>query len=175
MRIATITSTESAYTDRTASMQPDPEARHSRDAVSVSLSRRFPIEDARCAVQPVEPEWVPDHERDVVPPELAALCRRCPGRSSCLLWALLGEERGYWAGTTSADRHRMRRHGQDTIEAAAQVQGERRRRALEGALHLEGLASLTWYRKGCRCEGCKMANTAKRAKERASHKAQVAA
>lgn len=169
-------STDRTYTDTTASMQPDPEARHPGDAVSVSFSRRFPIEDARCATHPVETEWVPDHERPVVPADLAALCRRCDGRASCLLWALAGDEAGYWAGTTKADRDTLREFGQDNVQAADWVQDRVRRRTVNEPLHPVGAGSTFNYRrKKCRCEECRAANSAERAKERARAKARAAA
>ncbi|ACZ32399.1 transcription factor WhiB (plasmid) [Xylanimonas cellulosilytica DSM 15894] len=156
-------------------MQPDPAAHPQTDAVAVSLSRRFPIEDARCATHPVDLEWVPDHERAVVPPQLAALCRRCDGRANCLLWALAGDEQGYWAGTTAADRTQLRTLGQETIEAADWLQQRARHNANDGALHREGEGSHRWYRKGCHCDECKAANAVARASERANAKARAAA
>ena len=175
MSISTAKRGTTANLGVTASMQPDPAARHHGDAVAVSLSRRFPIEDARCSTHPVDQEWVPDHERAVVPPELAALCRRCPGRASCLLWALAGEEQGYWAGTTTADRTTMRDLGAGTVEAADWLQERERRASNTGAKHPEGAGSHRWYRKGCPCDECKAANAAQRAVERARAKARTAA
>lgn len=166
--MTTITETPSAtYTSATASMQADPEARHGRDAASESYLRAFPIQDARCATSPTQMEWVPDRERSVVPDLMAALCRRCPGRQTCLLWALAGNEVGYWAGTTTADRAQLRRLGQDSIETAAWLQHLARQEATAGALHPEGEGSYRWYRQGCRCGECKSANAAQRAHERA--------
>lgn len=156
-----------SYTGLTASMQADPEARHTGGAASVSYSRAFPIADARCAAHPIALEWVPDREKRVVPELMVALCRRCTGRQSCLLWALAGRERGYWAGTTTADRERLRELGQDSIETADWVQEVRRQEAGGVALHPTGEGSYWWYRKQhCRCAECRAANAAQRARER---------
>lgn len=176
MSVVIATEDISSYTDTTAGMQPDPEARHGSDAVSVSFSQRFPIEDARCATHPVDHEWVPDYERAVVPPALAALCRRCPGRAECLLWALAGDEAGYWAGTTKADRDQLRELGQDSIQAADWTQERIRRRANADAKHPAGEGSVKMYRrKKCRCDECRTANAADRAAERSRAKARAAA
>ena len=106
MTITTHQRSITTYTELTASMQTDPEARHHGGAASVSSSpQTFPVEAARCATFPTPMEWVPDRERRVVPDMMAALCRRCPGRQSCLLWALAGQEQGYWAGTTTTFRN----------------------------------------------------------------------
>ncbi len=141
------------------------------DVASVSLSRRFPIEQARCVTHPVDLEWVPDNERPVVPAAQANLCRRCPGRQNCLLWALAGDEPGYWGGTTSADRQQMRALGQSSVEAADWL----RRRATRDQLHAEGEGSPNWYRKGCPCDECKAANAAQKRAERARAKQRAAA
>lgn len=175
MRVTTADRGAVARLASTESMQPDPAARRSSDAVAVSLSRRFPIEDARCATHPTELEWVPDHERAVVPKPLAALCRGCSGRESCLLWAVAGNEQGYWAGTTTADRAQLRALGNHTIETADWIQQRARYAANTGALHAEGDGSYRWYRKGCHCDECKAANAAQRAVERAHAKSRVAA
>ena len=145
------------------------------DDTTVPPARRFPIEDARCATHPVDLEWVPDHERAVVPPQLARLCRRCDGRASCLLWALASDEKGYWAGTTTADREQLRELGHDSVPAADWLQDGVRRRTNAGALHPEGQGSLSMYRRKCPCDECKAANAAERAAERSRAKARAAA
>lgn len=176
MTIVLAQSTRSTYTDLTASMQTDPEARrHPGDAASVSSLRAFPIDAARCATYPITMEWVSDRERRVVPDLMAALCRRCPGRQACLLWALAGNEQGYWAGTTSTDRGLLRQMGQDSVEAADWVQDLGRRDLLDGALHPQGDGSYWWYkRRGCRCGECKAANAGTRASERAKARRRTA-
>lgn len=37
------------------------------------------------------------------------VCAGCPVREACLLWALDHGPEGVWGGTTTAERHRMRR------------------------------------------------------------------
>lgn len=170
MTTTSITATVSAaaYTDRTASMQADPEARHTRDVASESSSGTFPIETARCATYPTPMEWVPDRERRVVPDLMAALCRRCPGRQTCLLWALADGLDGYWAGTTTADREQLRQLGQPNVQTADWLQDLARRELTAGALHEPGEGSYWWYRRrGCRCGECRTANAGQRAQERA--------
>lgn len=156
------------YTATTASMQADPEAHHRRGDASESSPGPFPIESARCATYPSSMEWVPDRERRIVPEPMAALCQRCPGRQACLLWALAGDEDGYWAGTTSVDRARMRELGQHSLDAADRLQAAARAERSHPRLHGEGEGSSWWYRwRQCRCEECRTANARARAAERA--------
>lgn len=167
-----ITSTTGTYTGRTASMQADPEARRTRGVASESSPGRFPIEVARCATYPTQMEWVPNRERPVVPELMAALCRRCPGREACLLWALAEDADGYWAGTTSNDRTQMRQLGHLTVHTANQLQQRARKERTSGMLHPAGDGSYWWYRRGgCRCGECKTANATQRAQERARARA----
>ncbi len=155
------------YAASTASMLPGPEARPRRDEASESSLKDFPIDSARCATETVELEWVPDREARVVPDVMAALCRRCPGREACLLWALTVGEPGYWAATTSADRIQMESHGCTTVDAADRLQDMARRQQLDGALHPPGEGSFWWYRRrGCHCAECRSANAVRRAGER---------
>ena len=92
MTITTHQRSITTYTELTASMQTDPEARHHGGAASVSSSpQTFPVEAARCATFPTPMEWVPDRERRVVPDMMAALCRRA-WAAELLLWALAGEQ-----------------------------------------------------------------------------------
>ena len=159
---------EKTYTRSTAGMLADPEARHFGGAASESSPGRFPIEAARCATYPTQMEWVPDREKQVVPQLMAALCRRCPGRQACLLWALAENADGYWAGTTRADREQMKATDQLSVRTADWLQELARRDAAAGMLHHTGEGSYWWYRRrGCRCGECKGANAAARAQERA--------
>lgn len=170
--------TRAGYAGGTASMQVDPEAPHDREVASESHAGAFPVGAARCASEPVPGEWVPDREERVVPDAMTALCRRCPGRRECLLWALAGQEQGYWAGTTTVDRQAMTRLGQVSTGAADRLQQRARDEATGGALHPLGEGSFWWYRRrGCRCGECKCANAETRAQERAKarSKATVAA
>ena len=165
------------YASGTASMLVDTEAHPIRDAASESsAARAFPIESARCATYPTPMEWVPDRELSVVPEVMTALCRRCPGRQTCLLWALAGKEQGYWAGTTTADRVQMGQLAQESIETADWLQALARRDHFDGALHAEGDGSYWWYRRrGCRCGECKSGNAVQRATERAKARCRVEA
>lgn len=160
---------------RTESMPTDPEAHRHGGRASESSSRPFPIRSARCATDPTSLEWVPDRERHVVPDTMVALCRRCPGRQACLLWALAGPEQGYWAGTTTADRAQMRQLELDSAAAADWLQDLARREFTAGALHAERRGSYWWYRRrGCRCGECKKANASQRSRERARVRCRVA-
>ncbi|WP_226963957.1 WhiB family transcriptional regulator [Nostocoides sp. F2B08] len=176
MTITTHHRSLTTYTELTASMQTDPEARHHGGAASVSSSRQaFPVSGSRCATFPTHMEWVPDRERRVVPDMMAALCRRCPARQSCLLWALAGQEQGYWAGTTSNDREIMLQLDQDDVDTADWLQDLARNELTNGALHPIGEGGYFWYRRrGCRCGECKSANAQARAKERAKAKEKAA-
>jgi len=172
MTITTHQRNITTYRELTASMQTGPEDRRHGVAASGSSSpQAFPVEAARCATFPTPMEWVPDRERRVVPDTMAALCRRCPDRQSCLLWALAGQEQGYWAGTTTNDREIMRQLDQDGVDTADWLQDLARRELTDGALHPPGEGSYFWYRRrGCRCGECKTANAQARAQERARAK-----
>lgn len=154
------------YSGFTASMQPDPEARHNGGEASVSYRTAFPISEARCATTPIELEWVPNREQRIVPEPMMALCRRCPGRASCLAWAIGTDgagEAGYWAGTTTADRDEMRASDRRDVAEADRIQRTIR---TEGALHENGAGSDLWYRKGCTCGECRRAHAAYRRQDR---------
>ena len=111
---------------------------------------------------------MPDRERTVVPDLMAALCRSCPGRQQCLLWALAGQEHGYWGGTTSSDRAQMRAQGDVDVATAGRLEGKARLEATCGAMHTLGEGSYFWYRRrGCRCAECRQANADARSRERA--------
>src|SRR5690606_6237219 len=114
---------------------------------------------------------VPSVEARVVPDDVIAVCRRCPGRAACLLWALSNDEAGYWAGTTKSERAELRAAGLDDVAAAERVHQARAARWAGGGsepLHGPGEASVPWYRKGgCRCDECRELHRLKRAAERA--------
>lgn len=156
------------YTGPTESLLPDPEARHCDDEVSGSSPlTAFPIGEARCSRLPSRMDWVPDRERATVPDPMIELCRACPGRQSCLLWALAGNEQGYWAGTTTRDRQTMRDLDQVSV-ATADWLHDLARAEEPAPLHPTGDGSLAWYRRqGCRCTECRAANARRRAEERA--------
>lgn len=60
-------------------------------------------------------------ERVPPPQALVEVCERCPVRQECLTHALEHWERGWWGGTTEADRGRM-------------TAGQQRRRRLEDGM-----------------------------------------
>jgi hypothetical protein len=161
------TTAELSYHQVTDRMLADPEALPGGTA-SVSFLSAFPITDARCSVQEVGLDWVPDRERAVVPDALTALCRSCAGREQCLLWAVAADAEGYWAGSTTADRNKMLTAGGVSVELADHLQGQLRGAAAANALHGAGEGSYLWYRRrGCRCGECREANAVQRAEERA--------
>lgn len=153
--------------DHTESVPSGPLTRHDGEAVRESPARTFSISNAACSTHSEQLEWVPDRERPLVPTVMARLCRRCLGRQQCLLWALGGQEQGYWAATTTADREKMIALGQTSVHTADWLQEMTRRNAVDGALHPEGQGSYYWYRRrGCRCSECQSANSVARARER---------
>ena len=56
-----------------------------------------------------------------------SLCNDCGMREPCLLWALHHEADGYWAGTTPADREKMRRHMRVSLNVPVIPLTERRK------------------------------------------------
>jgi len=141
------------YAEGTASMLSDPEAHHIGDASASSPSPR-----PRCATNW---DWVPPHEHGVVPAALRQLCAQCPLRQECLDTAVTTNSEGYWAGTTTKERAVLRRTGPVTVARVETLQGD------ATALHPVGQESRTFYRKGCRCRGCRWHNARTRAQERA--------
>ena len=168
MRQITRSVTSHHYAQNTTSMLADPEAHPSRDAVFESFQKQFPIATARCATTCESWEWVPTREDAVVPEPMVQLCRRCPGRNDCLLWALAGAEVGYWAGTTTTQRERMREEGRQGVDDADQVRDSDLAASNVPPLHPRGQGSLQAYRRDrCRCPECRGFNAAARANERA--------
>lgn len=143
------------YAGRTASMLGDPEAHRFGDASASSPAHR-----TRCCTDGADLDWVPAHEHPVVPPALRHLCLQCPLRQWCLDTAVATDSEGYWAGTTTADRRTLRRTGPVTVTRADTLLGE------SAALHPAGLESRTFYRKGCRCRGCRWHHARARAQDR---------
>lgn len=144
-------------------MLGDPEAAPHVEGASGSLS---PIRDPLCATEALPLEWVPNCERPVVPPEVADMCGRCPGRQECLLLALATESTGYWAGTTTRDRQRMAAAGAWTLEEADQIR--RRPSPVPVMLHAAGQGSTRNYRQGCHCVECRLAHSQQAARDRKS-------
>lgn len=62
---------------------------------------------AACAGTPVE-SWYPDHDESLTKRQIR-VCQSCPVRQACLAWALKYEAYGIWGGTTSHERHELRK------------------------------------------------------------------
>jgi hypothetical protein len=162
----------SRYCYGTTSMQVDPEAPLDTGGASESFLGGSP--KARCTGR-VDLDWVPDVEYSLVPEQMAPLCAACLTRAECLTWAMSTRSKGYWAGTTTADRKQLAAEGQPTdLRRADQIQCKLRTQAAEaaavdlaGALPPVGQGSLWWYRRGCRCRQCRRCNAERRAEERA--------
>lgn len=71
---------------------------------------------------------------------VAAICRSCPVRATCLAYALRHREPGLWAGTTSHQRRKLRRRRCESCGGAISVE--------ELAAH-EVQRALEW-----RCSSC---------------------
>lgn len=59
-----------------------------------------------CRAHP-EFDWALDEAAEASA-ECRELCRRCPVRVECLVWALEAGENGVWAGTTRSQRNQLR-------------------------------------------------------------------
>lgn len=158
------------YSHTTENTQGDPAAFLDEGAVE---SFQPDLTGAVCAAH-TETEWVPNTEARITPAEYVSLCHGCVARPDCLIWAALTGSVGYWAATTTEDRHELLRAGQLTPAAADRnrdrqlaAREEQRRRDAALALHEPGAGSLKWYRReGCRCGECRAENAANRARER---------
>lgn len=64
-------------------------------------------DDALCNGLPME-SFVPDKEDDHGLEEARAYCNPCPVRGTCLRYALTYGLRGYWGGTDTAERRRLK-------------------------------------------------------------------
>lgn len=117
-------------------------------------------------------EWVPDREASTVPAQLRELCLSCPLREACLAAAIDTDSEGYWAGTTTSDRRRLKRASRAVlVEVDRKVEAQLAADA-EVALHEPGSGGLRWYRRGgCRCGECRRANAQNRAAQRARARA----
>lgn len=62
-----------------------------------------------CASIGTEAYYVETKALDDLNIQAKALCKQCPDFDVCLDWALAHEEQGIWAGTTNAERNRMRK------------------------------------------------------------------
>lgn len=157
-----------AYSGLTANMPSDPEVLPLGEASESVSAADFPITSALCIDTSLE--WVPSHEEAIVPDTMARLCRQCPGRSGCLMWAVATRSDGYWAATTTADRDELRKTQAVSLDAADLEQAKHRAaRAADHAraVHPRGEGGWFFYRhRGCRCPECRAANSARRRAER---------
>ncbi|MFH8805251.1 WhiB family transcriptional regulator [Streptomyces sp. NPDC017936] len=64
-------------------------------------------DEALCNGAPLE-VFVPDKENPEGLEEARAYCNPCPVRATCLRYALTYGQRGYWGGTDTAERRRLR-------------------------------------------------------------------
>ncbi|MGW2213289.1 WhiB family transcriptional regulator [Streptomyces sp. NPDC001781] len=62
---------------------------------------------AACAGVPLD-VFVPDHENAEGLEEARRFCNPCPVRDTCLRYALTYGQRGYWGGTDTAERRRLK-------------------------------------------------------------------
>lgn len=53
--------------------------------------------------------FVPDEELECVPPEVRRICEVCPVKPECLAEALEKSWEGYWGGTSTEQRTKMKR------------------------------------------------------------------
>lgn len=119
-------------------------------------------------------DWVPNTEAEAVPPQFRTLCQSCPGLQTCLTKALQHDASGYWAGSTTRQRKRVREL--PTIEAMLAQISELNQAPVPH--HEPGKGSERRYKAGCHCTECRKAHTATRRKERSrarSARAQVRA
>lgn len=155
----------SGYNGSTENIQGDLEASTTDTSRSSSLWRQ--LDSPACASSTSPDDWVPTgRERAVVPAQLATLCQACPAREECLAWAILSDSRGYWAGTTTANRRTMVQARNTSVSYADELQGSMRSLTPE-PLHAAGMGSAQWYRKrGCHCDECRAAAADRRARQR---------
>ena len=64
-------------------------------------------DDALCNGLPLE-TFVPDKEDEEGLNEARRYCNPCPVRGTCLRYALTYGQRGYWGGTDTAERKRLK-------------------------------------------------------------------
>lgn len=158
------------YTDSTENIPGDLGAPDLAASGSSSFWRQ--IDAPACSA--TDPDaWVPDRERSIVPAPLATLCHQCPNRTDCLAWAILSRSGGYWAATTAADRKAMVSTANMSPEFADLLQAAERVLA-PTPLHQPGLGSSQMYRKrGCHCDECRAAESARQARARARRYARL--
>jgi WhiB family redox-sensing transcriptional regulator len=62
-----------------------------------------------CKGKPLEWFFFKQTTTEVVFPQVADLCSKCPVRADCLTYAITTRSEGIWAGTTTADRRNPNR------------------------------------------------------------------
>ena len=110
------------------------------------------MEDALCSQ--ADPEaFFPDAN---APLEVFEVCRRCPVTDQCLDYALTHDIRdGIFGGLSAAARDRIKKGK------------PKREPLLEGRPHtVDDPVSRTGYRNGCRCDGCREAESTARRRYR---------
>lgn len=133
------------------------------EAFSETNNHRWQHQAACATTSPECNAWTPAAEAPSVPIELYNICRSCPVRSRCLNTAVIDDEAGYWAGTTTSDRQVLAATGISIVAADAL-----RHSRMQQAKHVSGAGNTYWYNKrGCRCGECTAANTAVQARKRA--------
>lgn len=88
-------------TTREDGLQP---VKYLREPVTTKNWHRF----TRCDSADVD-ILIPDRESSKAPPEVLELCSTCPVRNFCLQEALDSGACGYWAGTTTGQRRKLKR------------------------------------------------------------------
>lgn len=118
-------------------------------------------------------DWVPQHETDAVPTSVAALCARCPLRVECLKWATDFDAEGYWGGTTTAQRRGKIRPDRIPQHEGPGSAGYYRRGCACGTCSFCVARPEGAERKGCRCDECREAQTARMRARRALAKGRI--
>ena len=141
--------------------------RHQRDWIARHIADGWQ-EWAACTS--ADPDaWFPDPGEEPQTTKFARrICADCPVRRSCLLAALVSDEKGMWAGTRHGDRRRVWRKlkgGADVAETVTRVLDEaawqanrRRAQAVVHEWRQQGCGTPSGYDGGCRCDQCRAAS-----------------
>jgi len=109
-------------------------------------------DQSACKGQPLEWFFFSDIRSEVVFPQVAELCASCPARFDCLNFAITTTGMvGIWAGTTTAERMKLRRENRAT--GCGTNNGYQRHR----------------YRREPVCEACRAAHRAHKARTRGGY------
>jgi hypothetical protein len=91
---------------------------------------RYPSYTGQEPCREMDPDlFFPNHFVSFPPKTRAVLdeiCSGCPAQPTCLMWAIHHERDGYWAGTTPADRERLRKQMGITLEIPVLPLADRR-------------------------------------------------